>query len=154
MLGETLVDEQAVEAAGGVTKTLGLLPLETVFVPEKQTVQVSGQLSSGEQVTGYEIHLGRTKATRLIKPFVQLHDGRTDGVRSDDDRVIGTYLHGIFHNRQFTRNYFNNIRLEMGLTVIEGQVQAEEERREQAYEMLDRHVRQHLNMELIYSFIT
>jgi len=38
--------------------------------------------------------------------------------------------------------------------VIDGEVQAEEERREQAYDMLDRHVRQHLNMEIIYSFIT
>lgn len=154
MLGETLIDEQAIEGTGGLTNTLGLLPLETIFVPEKQTVQVSGQLSTGEAVTGYEIHLGRTTATQPIQPFVQLHDGRTDGVRSDGDRIIGTYLHGIFHNRQFTRNYFNNIRQEMGLSVIEGDVQSEEEHREQAYEMLDRHIRQHLNMELIYSLIT
>lgn len=154
MLGETLIDEQAIEGTGGLTKTLGLLPLETIFVPEKQTVQVSGKLSTGEAVSGYEIHLGRTTATHSIQPFVQLHDGRTDGVRSDGDRIIGTYLHGIFHNRQFTRNYFNNIRREMGLSVIEGDVQSEEERREQAYEMLDRHIRQHLNMELIYSLIT
>ncbi|MFF5995698.1 cobyric acid synthase [Lysinibacillus sp. KU-BSD001] len=154
MLGETLIDEEAIEASGGRTKTLGLVPLETVFVAEKQTVQVSGQLSTGEQVTGYEIHLGRTRANDLVKPFVQLHDGRTDGVRSDDDRMIGTYLHGIFHNRQFTRNYFNRIRLEKGLATIDTAVQSEAERREQAYEMLDVHVRRHLNMELLYTLIT
>ncbi|WP_431027162.1 cobyric acid synthase [Lysinibacillus sp. LZ02] len=154
MLGETLIDEEAIEASGGVTQTLGLVPLETIFVAEKQTVQVSGQLSTGEQVTGYEIHLGRTRANDLVKPFVQLHDGRTDGIRSDDDRMIGTYLHGIFHNRQFTRNYFNRIRLEKGLATIDTVVQSEAERREQAYEMLDVHVRRHLNMELLYTLIT
>lgn len=154
MLGETLIDEQAIEADGRSMKALGLLPIETVFVPEKQTVQVSGQLATGEEVTGYEIHLGRTRATQMLKPFVQLHDGRTDGVRSNDDHLIGTYLHGIFHNRVFTRNYFNNIRKEMGLALIEGEVQSEEERREQAYDMLDRHVRQHLDMELLYTLIT
>lgn len=38
---------------------------------------------------GYEIHLGRSTPIQPIQSFVQLDDGRQDGVYTK--RVIGTY---------------------------------------------------------------
>ncbi|WP_339216160.1 cobyric acid synthase [Solibacillus sp. FSL W8-0372] len=152
MLGEIIRDEQAVESTGGTYLTLGLLPIETTFINSKQTVQVSGRSCTGHEIEGYEIHLGRSVATKPLKPFIQFYDGRTDGVFTE--QVFGTYVHGIFQNRPFTRDYFNTIRRQKGMEPILGDVLSDFERREQAYEMLDHHVRSHLNMERIYSFIS
>lgn len=152
MLGETIRDEQAVESTGGTYLTLGLLPIETTFINSKQTLQVSGRSCTGHEIEGYEIHLGRSVATTPLKPFIQFYDGRTDGVYTE--QVVGTYVHGIFQNRLFTRDYFNTIRAQKGIEPVSGEVLSDFERREQAYEMLDRHVREHLDMEKIYSFIS
>ena len=152
MLGEIIRDEQAVESTGGTYLTLGLLPIETTFINSKQTVQVSGRSCTGHEIEGYEIHLGRSVATKPLKPFIQFYDGRTDGVYTE--QIFGTYVHGIFQNRPFTRDYFNTIRMQKGMEPILVDVSSDFERREQAYEMLDHHVRSHLNMEKIYSFIS
>jgi adenosylcobyric acid synthase len=151
MLGETILDEQAMAGNGGMYLTLGLLPIETIFVDEKQTVQVAGTSYAGHAMTGYEIHLGRSRPIQPIQSFVQLDDGRQDGVYTE--RVIGTYLHGIFQNRTFTRDYFNQIRVEKGLEEVSSEILSDYERREQAYEMLAHHVRKHLDMEKLYRLI-
>jgi len=152
MLGQTILDEQAIEGSGGTYRTLGILPIETTFSEEKQTVQVTGVTYTGHAITGYEIHLGRSTPIQPVQSFVQLDDGREDGVYTE--QVIGTYVHGIFQNRTFTRDYFNTIRVEKGLEEVSNEILSDYDRREEAYEMLDHHVRKHLDMEKIYNLIT
>ncbi len=63
-------------------------------------------IETGEAVTGYEMHIGKTSGPGLDNPWLRLNDGRDDDVRpagwrdegaiSPDGRVMGTYLHGIF----------------------------------------------------------
>ncbi len=36
--------------------------------------------------------------------------GRTDGCKTADEKVIGTYFHGIFHNDEFRGELLNQIR--------------------------------------------
>ncbi|HEY4624290.1 MAG TPA: cobyric acid synthase [Solibacillus sp.] len=151
MLGETLRDEQAIEGKGGTYLALGLLPIETTFIQEKQTVQVTGVSCTGHEMSGYEIHLGRSEARVPVQPFIEFADGRTDGVYTE--KIIGTYVHGIFQNRAFTRHYFNKIRDNKGLPIVSTEILSDFERREQAYEMLDQHVRTHLNMTKIYELL-
>ncbi|MDN4493949.1 cobyric acid synthase [Ureibacillus aquaedulcis] len=153
MLGELLIDPNAVEGDGGTFEGLGLLPIETTFFPQKQTVQVKGTLEDGQQVSGYEIHLGRSEKTADIRSFIRLEDGREDGVMTANGQIIGTYLHGIFHNRLFTRKLFNELRQEKGFPILSEEVKSDGEMREEAYEMLDHHVRKHLDMDKLYSFI-
>lgn len=107
------------------------------------------------QVEGYEIHLGRTKVNKAfnITPFIQLDDGSTDGIMVDHGKVIGIYLHGIFQNRSFTRAYFNEIRKSKGMKEFTMDVQTDQERRQQAYEVLAEHVQNYLNMDYIYSLL-
>ena len=154
MLGKTLLDREAIESSGSVECGLSLLDIETTFVASKKTVQVTGRLASGDEVSGYEIHLGRSIRLHNTPPFIQLHDGREDGASSYDGRVIGTYLHGIFHNRLYTRKYFNAIRAQKGLNGLPLDVKSDAELRDEAYEMLDRHVRQHLKMDIIYEWLS
>lgn len=151
MLGETLHDEQGVEGSGGTYSALGLLPIETTFIHEKQTLQVQGKTCTGHDITGYEIHLGRSEMRTPVQPFITFRDGRTDGVYTK--QIFGTYVHGIFQNRSFTRDFFNEIREQKGMVAISDEVLSDYDRREQAYEMLDQHVRKHLNMEKIYDLV-
>lgn len=150
MLGERIC-ESAIEGSGGTYMSLGLLPIETHFVSEKQSNQVQGRTVNGHNVVGYEIHSGRSTPTKVVTPFIIFEDGRQDGVYTE--QVLGTYVHGIFQNRHFTRYYFNRLRAEKNIELIADDVLSDDDRREQAYEMLDEHVRQHLDMEKIYNFI-
>lgn len=151
MLGESICDESAIEGSGGTYLSLGLLPIETHFVSEKQTLQVQGRTVTGQDVVGYEIHLGRSTQTKGIIPFITFEDGRQDGVYTE--QVLGTYVHGIFQNRHFTRYYFNRLREEKNLDLLTDDVLSDTARREQAYEMLDKHIRHHLDMDKVYKLI-
>lgn len=155
MLGETLLDPDAVEGNGDNAQGLALLPIETIFVGDKKTVQMSGTLKDNSTtLTGYEIHLGRTTILREeVSPFLQLVDGRVDGAVSEDGQVIGSYFHGLFHNRQFTRNLINELRVKKGLAMLPSDVKSDAERREEAYNMLAKHVRANLDMERVYGLL-
>lgn len=146
MLGETIEDE-----SGNVLKGLQLLPVATFLRKEKQAVQVTGISYDGNQMNAYEIPSAVIEKTRGAQYFIRLADGTEDGAHTE--RIIGTSLHGIFHNRSFTRSYFNEIRQEKGLEKVTAETMTDDERREQAYEMLDRHVREHLDMKKVYELI-
>ena len=157
MLGEKLSDPDGVESAHRELDGLGILPVTTRFVADKTTARTEGYVvepsfAAGEFVSGYEIHLGRTER-HGGRPFIRLADGRLDGAVALDGRAWGTYLHGIFHNRAFTRAWLNRIRREKGWAPAEGAVGSEAARREAVYRDLARLVRQHLDMEKLRRII-
>lgn len=156
MLGKSLLDPEAVEGDGRDAEGLGLLPVSTTFLPNKKTVQMTGVLdaaslvSSEMHVTGYEIHLGDSVIEDAnVSPFLTLEDGRKDGAISADGYVVGTYFHGIFHNRELTRLVVNRLREKKGLAPIAGHVKSDAERREEAYDMLAEHVKMYVDMEKV-----
>ena len=105
MLGERLLDPDGIEAPPGTeVGGLGLLPITTTFGGDKRTTRASGavtgtagpwQTSEGAPVGGYEIHMGRSRGEAAA--FLELDD-HPDGAISEDGRVAGTYLHGLFAN--------------------------------------------------------
>ncbi|MFE5428820.1 cobyric acid synthase [Peribacillus simplex] len=158
MLGTKLFDPDAVEGDGENADGLSLLPVETVFQAEKKTVQMEGVLSAGimegqMNLNGFEIHLGRTTLKSQVRPFLLLKDGREDGAISNDNKVMGTYLHGIFHNRLFTRLLVNQIRRNKGLEEVKENVQSDSERREIAYNLLASHLEENIDMDTIYQWL-
>lgn len=100
MLGHTISDPFGVEGLPGESKALGLLDMTTELTAEKQLTNVQGELilpQGKAQVSGYEIHVGRS--TPIAAPssaIINLSSGKTDGLHSDCQQVMGTYLHGIF----------------------------------------------------------
>ena len=105
-------------------------------------------------LSGYEIHLGRTELdASQASPFLLLEDGREDGAVSHNQSVIGTYFHGIFHNREFTRELVNQIRKQKGMEEVHEVIKSDAERREEAYNLLAHHVKQHVDMEKVYQLI-
>jgi adenosylcobyric acid synthase len=99
MLGRRIADPLGIEGAPGSAEGLGLLDVETTLGAVKTLSPVSGRLVAGDQaVTGYEIHLGETTGTGAARPFLIHADGRHDGAVSQDGRVAGTYVHGLFES--------------------------------------------------------
>ncbi|WP_458525029.1 cobyric acid synthase [Onishia taeanensis] len=100
MLGEAIDDPEGLEGPAGSVPGLGLLAMRTRMVAGKQLRNVRGTLvatpAGGEvAVSGYEIHNGVSEGAALESPLMRL-DGRPDGAISEDGRVLGTYLHGLF----------------------------------------------------------
>lgn len=96
MLGKTVSDPHGVEGAAGETRGLGLLDAHTTLQSEKRLTQVAGRCAFADAaVQGYEIHMGETHTASDVQPAFII-DGKPEGMRSLDDAILGTYLHGVF----------------------------------------------------------
>ena len=122
MLGRRIIDAYGVESRVTETAGLGLLDVETVFEPEKITARVvASHLASGLPVSGYEIHAGRAirrKGSNTLLKIVQREGVAIDeleGTVSEDERVLGTSVHGIFDAAHFRRHLLNAVRASKGL---------------------------------------
>lgn len=115
MLGHWIHDPHGLEGDPGTTEGLALLELETTLKLQKQLRHVRGRLAIGDHaIRGYEIHAGITTGAALARPAIHL-DARpdtqacaaaaradqpaiSDGALSEDNQILGTYLHGLFEN--------------------------------------------------------
>jgi len=113
MLGTQIEDPNGIESKEPPTIGLGLLPLKTIFGREKRTSQAKAQVKTSsfltehclsEVISGYEIHMGIVeKLSDGPSPFQivfrnGLDESMSDGAVSENGRVVGTMLHGIFEN--------------------------------------------------------
>jgi adenosylcobyric acid synthase len=96
MLGRTVADPDGVEGPPAVVDGLGVLDVATKLTAEKRLEPVTGTTSDGAPFAGYEMHMGVTDGPDCARPFARLADGAPEGARSADDRVVGTYVHGLF----------------------------------------------------------
>ena len=170
MLGRTLLDPDRIESTIGAADGLGLLPLVTTFAGTKETHRVqatvrdeasaSGGLLSGaagETVVGYEIHMGRTVGEGIVPPFAVFDradaavtpETALDGALDTSGRVLGTYIHGLFHNAGVRRALLHELARRKGVTLPEGVDVA----RDREYDRLADWVRSSLRMELVYDMI-
>jgi adenosylcobyric acid synthase len=122
MLGTLIRDPDGAESSCPETRGLGLLPIETVFVPQKATHQIRARLVrrpgwiaglADSFVVGYEIHVGRTPTIEPMFEIVERGDETVsvpDGAVSSYGRVWGCYLHGLFANDEFRRAWLSSLR--------------------------------------------
>lgn len=97
MLGKVINDPLGIEGEAGFSQGLGLLDIQTTLATEKQLKQVSGQLLMADAfVRGYEIHAGYSEGPGLLSPVLKMSDGAMAGSVSDDQQILGTYIHGLF----------------------------------------------------------
>lgn len=148
MLGEEIIDSgiEGTEGAGSV-KGLGLLEVSTRFFEyKKKTEQVEKTITGngailgkikGEKVTGYEIHIGETDCPGGGHAFGE------DGCVSESGLIIGTYMHGLFENKNFRNAFLGYLYKRRGMIFS-----SEEEG--DSIEELAHFVEKNVNMELIY----
>ena len=95
MLGRAITDPSGIEGAERQIAGLGLLDVETELGPHKALRAARGR-ALGQELAGYEMHMGVTTGPGCAAPFALLETGRQDGAISADGRVMGTYCHGVF----------------------------------------------------------
>jgi len=111
MLGRMVRDPDGIEGAPASVEGLGLLDIETTMEKSKAVRNSHAQCRIIDvDLTGYEIHLGRTTGPDCMRPFSTI-DGRPDGAVSRDGRVFGTYLHGLFASDAFRQGYLTRLGL-------------------------------------------
>ncbi|MDR2489358.1 MAG: cobyric acid synthase [Desulfovibrio sp.] len=146
MLGKAIHDPLGVEGSRKTIRGLGLLHMETVFSQHKRTAQAGITVcankgimlgTKGMRLSGYEIHMGQSfrsgdrfrpnadgnnacpeqPAFAGFSPLGHTAQGEAEGAINDEGTLIGTYLHGIFDNPEFTLAMLNNIRRNKGLAI-------------------------------------
>jgi adenosylcobyric acid synthase len=171
MLGREISDPFGVES-GGKRVAFGLLKVTTELTARKTTTQVEAQLVDGkagtnEIVRGYEIHMGQTDRGQVAPRFRMLRrlgrgtagmdidcDDNTDGAISDDGRVWGTYIHGVFDQPGFRRHWLNQLRQRKGLEPFPLAVSENTNRK--LADAIDRwadHLERHLNLAPIFGAV-
>jgi adenosylcobyric acid synthase len=150
MLGLEVTDGEGVEIEGGGTiNGLGLLPFNTVFLPEKQRKQVRGlaEAFGGFTVEGYEIHMGRTVAA----PHSPIDPENFLVV--EQNNVLGTYLHGVFDTVESRTALFARLCEQKGIPPLSEHVFDLKKYKEEQFDILARAVRENLDMPFIYRIL-
>jgi adenosylcobyric acid synthase len=160
MLGMEVNDREQVETSSSRSAGLGLLPVVTEFKAVKTTNLATGfDLLFQTPVRGYEIHMGETRMIGAGEPLLELEqrNGRVvkvrDGAVSPDQKVYGTYLHGIFDNSRFTRAFLNKIRLHKGLGARDDYPSDYWHYKEEQYDQLAAIIRKNLDLAKIYAIL-
>jgi len=133
MLGKTIDDPEGIEGSVASLPGLGLLPIHTTMAAEKKTRQVTF-LFEGQPCSGYEIHQGVSDTTETIL---------------QTDHCIGTYIHGFLDNAPVIEHLLKDFTTE-GPTGAPFDYQAF---KEEQYNLLAQHVRQHVDMERFYQIL-
>jgi adenosylcobyric acid synthase len=148
MLGEQISDGEGVEIpGGGKLAGMGLLPVETVFFPEKQRKQVTGRVDAfgGCPVEGYEIHMGHTT------PIANKSGGiNTDTLLVERGNIYGTYLHGIFDCSAFRSAFCAALCKKKGIPPLGDYFFDLKRYKEEQFDKLALAIRQNLDLPLIY----
>ena len=154
MLGRSVADPEMTEAETPETiKGMGLLPIETVFVGEKRQTQTSGTLPeipgelsglSGMGFEGYEIHMGRSGND--LPQIVSMSD-------SEDCNVYGSYIHGIFDAPGIADTVVRVLCKKKGVDPAELGTFDRMAYKDQQYDLLAKHMRENMDMDLVYRII-
>ena len=151
MLGEVLDDSAGTESGRPqILRGLGLLPTQTVFTNEKRRTQTTATAAApfaGAELTGYEIHTGRTSVQGT--PFCTLADGTSEGCVQGN--VYGTYLHGLFDSGELTERLAELLCRRKGIAVESAAPITMQDYREQQFDLLADGVRHALDMPAVYA---
>ena len=134
MLGQTIDDPEGIEGDIKHLPGLGLLPIHTTMGASKTTRQVTFQFE-GQTCQGYEIHQGVSDTSEAIL---------------QTDHCIGTYIHGFLDNAPVIEHILSKHVNQQSPQ----STQSYADFKEQQYDKLAAHVRQHVDMERIYQILS
>lgn len=172
MLGLRVRDPHGVESALKEVSGMGLLDMETEMFLDKITSQVEAVPLSvpghdgpmedhgSGALYGYEIHMGRSVSLGAAQPLFRIvrRGGQAanilDGLSQPDGRVWGTYIHGIFDNDAFRREFLHGLQRRSGRSRISLSANfSYKQWKEEQYDHLAEHVRRHTDVKRIYRAI-
>ncbi|MBR6399968.1 MAG: cobyric acid synthase [Firmicutes bacterium] len=154
LLGEEISDPCGTEGGGSICG-MGLLPVKTVFSPQKTRTRTSGVFKNaggvfsglnGESFEGYEIHMGETDSSMSL-----LENGKYDGMNIGN--IYGTYIHGIFDAKGVSEKIISALADKKGVDMDGIRTFNMKEYKNSQYDILANAVRQSLDMDRIYKII-
>jgi len=163
MLGGYIRDPDCVESPVESSRGLDLLPISTAFLSNKETHQAKGSViaargllgqAEGVAFEGYEIHMGRTSGAGDEEEVFRIleRSGQPcrvpDGCMDASGRVLGAYIHGLFHNQELRRAILRQIAGAKGRSL---NFRDDERQRSAEYDRLAELVRSSLDMDFIYN---
>ena len=114
LLGDTIDDPHGQDGSPGSTPGLGLLAVRTRMAEHKVVRRVGGRCALADvPITGYEIHVGDTTGRDRHRPMLLL-DGMPEGARSEDGRIEGSYVHGLFAEDAYRQAWLTRRRTAAG----------------------------------------
>ena len=150
MLGRFVSDPLGVEGTPGQIEGLGLLDAKTVMTKEKRVTPVTAADESGKYpFNAYEIHMGRTSGPDLQRPFAQVKTNgafEPEGAVSENGRVFGTYLHGLFADDLTRSRFLSRLGMEPSRLNYEASV-------ETTLDALANHLRTHLDIKRLLALM-
>lgn len=171
MLGEEINDMIGTEE-GIKIRGMGLLPISTVFHEEKIRTRVKGNFQklkgalhhlSGEELEGYEIHMGRSTIIESeqndggvitsVASIVNELDftKKIDGAARDN--IYGTYIHGIFDYATTAKKLVECLAEHKGIKISEISQDPYTLYKDAQYNKLADMLRQHMDINRIYQII-
>ena len=147
MLGERIIDIGGAETKGEY-EGMGLIPVTTVFDSSKTTTRTEGYINrldgrlenlSGLYFKGYEVHMGE--------------DGSKDYILKGKGNVYGTYIHGIFDEKQVAENIIKALMEDKGIAYNDIKAFDMAEYKNTQYDILAENVRKNLDMEAVYNIL-
>jgi adenosylcobyric acid synthase len=145
MLGLSVGDPDGIEGFSSHIGGLGLLNITTIIKGAKSLVKVTGRdAQSGITVSGFEMHIGQTTGPDTHQPWLILEQGRPDGARSKDGRVLGSYVHGIFAEDAFRAAFLKDFRDGTSRSI------AYDQKIEQTLDQLADHLYQHVSTNALF----
>lgn len=171
MLGRRIIDPHGAESRVQETQGLGLLPMTTEMAMEKMTCQAMARLRVPNPLSasdlfplyGYEIHMGRSRfeGDAPVQGLFEVvsrngvavsEQEAADGAWTDEGRVWGTYLHGIFDNDTFRDRFVAFLAAQKGMAAdgMGSQSFRFSQWKEDQYDLLADFVRRHCDVDRIY----
>lgn len=165
MLGN-VIDDSCNAETGEVIPGIGLLPVTTTFALSKHRSRVQGtictqsgmwEMLGGKKCSGYEIHMGESTVNEEgIHPFAKIHN-MVDGTEYMDGcvrgNVLGTYLHGIFDEKEFCDSFISMLGRRCGIATHSGTDISFEEYKQREYDKLADAIRENMDMKYIYDIM-
>ena len=109
MLGKEIIDDEGFDGKASRSKGLSLLNIKTRMGKEKNLGKKRFvSFINQKEINGYEIHLGKTSGLDCEKPFAKTGD-KLDGAISRDEKIMGTYIHGLFWEDDFRESFFSKL---------------------------------------------
>jgi len=114
MLGNSISDPDGVEGDIRQIEGLGLLDIDTVLEGEKIVRNSAPHLIDPDlPLEGYEIHIGRTSGEDCARAMIRTSHG-LDGAVSENGKVRGCYLHGLFNSDAYRALLLSRFGVEAG----------------------------------------
>ena len=157
MLGKSLEDphyqESINEPSTLSNKGLNLIPIKTTFGEIKHTSQREERVAwpDSQNVKGFEMHYGESDLINNKNSNIKslFNDSSLGWVIEKEDKsfIGGTYLHGIFENDEWRRQWINKIRKRKGLNKLKTNEENNLDRRERLLDLLTDAFEKNINID-------